>query len=155
MQQVQLGLGMQLAKAVRSTRLTGLHLRSLPRTDCLFNRSHSPLTDTIFGDCPSDSQHSKSFSAAVCQSPVPDTERTGKSHYVDRIRLEIQAGNGGSGCVAFWKSAAKGENELTPVASSCQSDMSHLWCLHAGKFQPPDGGNGGHGGSVVVQASAA
>lgn len=37
-----------------------------------------------------------------------ETERTGKGHYVDRLRVEIQAGRGGSGCVAFWKSAAKG-----------------------------------------------
>lgn len=37
-----------------------------------------------------------------------DTERTGKGHYVDRLRVELQAGRGGSGCVAFWKSAAKG-----------------------------------------------
>ena len=27
--------------------------------------------------------------------------------------------------------------------------------LYVGKFQPPDGGNGGHGGNVVVQACAA
>ncbi|KAA6419520.1 MAG: GTP-binding Obg [Trebouxia sp. A1-2] len=71
------------------------------------------------------------FTAACRQTPVSVTERTGKSFYVDRIRVEVLAGNGGSGCVAFWKSAAKG------------------------KFQPPDGGNGGHGGNVVVQASAA
>lgn len=65
-----------------------------------------------------------------CQVAVLGSEPTGKSSYIDRLRVEVRAGSGGSGCVAFWKSAAKG------------------------KFQPPDGGNGGHGGNVVVQASS-
>lgn len=49
------------------------------------------------------------LAAARFSTAAQDTERTGKSHYVDRLRVEIQAGRGGSGCVAFWKSAAKGE----------------------------------------------
>ena len=86
---------------------------------------------------------------------IPTLERTGKRHYVDRLRVEIEAGRGGSGCVAFWRSAAKG------ICTHCDADQFTLWltCLrrlpaHAGKFQPADGGNGGHGGNVVVEASA-
>lgn len=66
--------------------------------------------------------------SAQSLSPVPEAERSGKSSYVDRIRIEVQAGNGGSGCVAFWKSAAKGG----PTAkyghgNSCK--MHGLTCL--------------------------
>ena len=61
----------------------------------------------------------RSFLTAAChQTPVSDTERTGKSFYVDRIRVEVLAGNGGSGCVAFWKSAAKGKATMSPMANS-------------------------------------
>ena len=45
-----------------------------------------------------------------------------------QARLEVAAGDGGAGCVSIWKSAGKG------------------------KFQPADGGNGGRGGDVVVEA---
>lgn len=59
------------------------------------------------------------FTAACRQTPVSVTERTGKSFYVDRIRVEVLAGNGGSGCVAFWKSAAKGKAAMPPRTNSC------------------------------------
>ena len=45
-----------------------------------------------------------------------------------QARLVVAAGDGGSGCVSLWKSAGKG------------------------KFQPADGGSGGRGGDVLVQA---
>ena len=68
------------------------------------------LLESLSGNkpCPLFEYYS-AFSTSACYlSPVPETERSGKSSYVDRIRVEVQAGNGGSGCVAFWKSAAKG-----------------------------------------------
>ncbi len=64
------------------------------------------------------SLHRSLFTAACHQTPVSDTERTGKSFYVDRIRVEVLAGNGGSGCVAFWKSAAKGKAAMLPRTNS-------------------------------------
>ena len=45
-----------------------------------------------------------------------------------QARLDVAAGHGGAGCVSIWKSSGKG------------------------KFQPADGGNGGRGGDVVVEA---
>eukprot|EP00884_Botryococcus_braunii_P015307 jgi/Botrbrau1/245/Bobra.0022s0219.2 len=50
--------------------------------------------------------------------------------FVDKLRLQAKGGDGGAGCVSFWKSPAKG------------------------KFTPADGGNGGRGGDVIVQATA-
>jgi hypothetical protein len=29
--------------------------------------------------------------------------------YVDRLKVTVRAGKGGSGCVSFWRSASKGE----------------------------------------------
>lgn len=48
--------------------------------------------------------------------------------FIDVFSLTVQAGKGGSGCSTVWGSKAKGY------------------------FQPPDGGNGGPGGDVFVQA---
>ena len=45
-----------------------------------------------------------------------------------QARLDVAAGHGGAGCVSIWKSSGKG------------------------KFQPADGGNGGRGGDIVVEA---
>jgi GTP1/OBG len=50
--------------------------------------------------------------------------------YVDRLKVTARAGNGGSGCASFWRSASKG------------------------KFRPADGGDGGDGGSVIIRASS-
>jgi GTP-binding protein len=45
-----------------------------------------------------------------------------------QVRVLARAGNGGAGCDSLWSSSKKG------------------------KFRPPDGGNGGRGGDVIVQA---
>lgn len=50
--------------------------------------------------------------------------------FVDRVHLTAVGGQGGSGCAAFWRSKA------------------------SGKFGPPDGGNGGRGGDVIIEAVA-
>jgi len=49
---------------------------------------------------------------------------------VDRLKLTVRGGNGGAGCVSLWKGTSKG------------------------KFRPPDGGDGGAGGNVVIRASS-
>ncbi|CAL8470206.1 g9748 [Coccomyxa elongata] len=48
--------------------------------------------------------------------------------FIDKIRVKAKAGDGGSGCDSLWKSNKKG------------------------KYKPPDGGNGGRGGDVIVEA---
>ena len=113
-------------------------------------------------DHPVSGHKAELFTSAWYRSSAPDAERSGKRSYVDRIRVQVQAGNGGSGCVAFWKSAAKGQPSTgrnTGQAANFFQLRSHTNLTHlllcTGKFQPPDGGNGGHGGSVVVQACAA
>ncbi len=45
-----------------------------------------------------------------------------------QIRVKAKAGDGGSGCDSIWKSNKKG------------------------KYKSPDGGNGGRGGDVIVEA---
>lgn len=54
----------------------------------------------------------------------------GEKRYVDRLKLTVRGGNGGAGCVSLWKGTSKG------------------------KFRPPDGGDGGAGGNVVIRASS-
>ena len=58
-------------------------------------------------------------------NPAPDDYAT--SNFVDKARLTIQAGHGGHGCISFLR------------------EMS----LPDG---PPNGGDGGHGGNVYIQA---
>ncbi|MBR5949835.1 MAG: GTPase ObgE, partial [Actinomycetaceae bacterium] len=51
------------------------------------------------------------------------------AHFVDHVKLHVQAGNGGNGCAS----------------------------VHREKFKPlagPDGGNGGDGGDVILEVSA-
>lgn len=60
---------------------------------------------------------------------LPDVENTSDKRYVDRLKLTVRAGNGGAGCVSLWKGTSKG------------------------KFRPPDGGDGGAGGDVLIKAS--
>ena len=50
--------------------------------------------------------------------------------FVDRVHCTAVGGTGGPGCAAFWRSKA------------------------SGKYGPPDGGNGGRGGDVVIEAVA-
>ena len=59
--------------------------------------------------------------------PVAAVRRT----FVDRLRVTARAGDGGAGCVSFVRTKAKGYKG------------------------PPDGGRGGKGGDVVLQACAA
>ena len=97
---------MHVARSVRTTRAT---LRTLSDASLRSDIDSAALNSVTSGDSrPTPPRKLNFLTAAYCQSPVSDTERTGKSHYVDRIRVEVQAGNGGSGCIAFWKSAAKG-----------------------------------------------
>lgn len=52
--------------------------------------------------------------------PSPEEQRPDKT-YVDRLKVTVRAGNGGSGCVSFWRSAAKGEWE----ADMCLGKKMH------------------------------
>ena len=45
-----------------------------------------------------------------------DTARGGKRSYVDRLRVVVQAGDGGTGCATFWRSAAKGTQRALYLA---------------------------------------
>ncbi len=48
--------------------------------------------------------------------------------FVDRVQIQVVGGNGGKGCLSFWRE----------------------------KFVPrggPDGGNGGNGGSIIIRAA--
>ena len=47
-----------------------------------------------------------------------DTARGGRRSYVDRLRVVVQAGHGGTGCVTFWRSAAKGTQPALYLAVS-------------------------------------
>ena len=49
--------------------------------------------------------------------------------FIDKVRINVKGGNGGAGCMSFRREA------------------------HVPKGGP-DGGDGGHGGNVVVQADA-
>ena len=71
---------------------------------------------------------------AFSTSEKPDTQLLENpkvdKQYVDRLKVTARAGNGGSGCASFWRSASKGT------------------------FRPADGGDGGDGGSVIIRASS-
>lgn len=71
--------------------------------------------------------------SAISTSTKPNTQQLenpkADKQYVDRLKVTARAGNGGSGCASFWRSASKG------------------------KFRPADGGDGGDGGSVIIRAS--
>ena len=58
------------------------------------------------------------------------THRATRLAFVDRVHCTAVGGPGGAGCAAFWRSKA------------------------SGKYGPPDGGNGGRGGDVVIEAVA-
>jgi len=72
--------------------------------------------------------------SAISTSTKPDTQLFENpkvdKQYVDRLKVTARAGNGGSGCASFWRSASKG------------------------KFRPADGGDGGDGGDVIIRASS-
>lgn len=72
--------------------------------------------------------------SAIFTSPKPDVQLFENpkldKQYVDRLKVTVRAGNGGSGCASFWRSASKG------------------------KFRPADGGDGGDGGNVIIRASS-
>eukprot|EP00475_Leptophrys_vorax_P034795 TRINITY_DN5664_c0_g1_i1.p1 TRINITY_DN5664_c0_g1~~TRINITY_DN5664_c0_g1_i1.p1 ORF type:complete len:571 (-),score=170.74 TRINITY_DN5664_c0_g1_i1:84-1796(-) len=57
--------------------------------------------------------------------------------FMDRIIAEARGGNGGKGCVAFG------------IPSRLKAKNSHRQ-----KLGPPDGGNGGNGGDVVIKAAS-
>jgi len=81
-----------------------------------------------------------SSSAADPVDPTTSNEDTSRSDdvrgsgrrlaFVDRVHCTAVGGSGGAGCAAFWRSKA------------------------SGKFGPPDGGNGGRGGDVIIEAVA-
>ena len=81
-----------------------------------------------------------SSSAADDADPITSNADTSRSDdvrgagrrlaFVDRVHCMAVGGGGGAGCAAFWRSKA------------------------SGKFGPPDGGNGGRGGDVVIKAIA-
>ena len=82
--------------------------------------------------------------------------------FVDTISVTVHAGNGGAGCGTVWGSKAKGMSAPRTARSLCPlaacsfrtaSPLTGTVSLAAGKFQPPDGGNGGSGGDIVVSAS--
>ncbi|GAB4813947.1 hypothetical protein N2152v2_000993 [Parachlorella kessleri] len=70
-----------------------------------------------------------SLASSYDESSSVGTEDRDK-RYIDRLKVSLRAGSGGNGWVSFWRSGAKG------------------------KHAPADGGNGGSGGNVIVQASA-
>ncbi|KAI9183701.1 GTPase of the mitochondrial inner membrane that associates with the large ribosomal subunit [Blastocladiella emersonii ATCC 22665] len=113
---------MSLAAATRPLALLRtLHRRSAPAT--------APLRRWFRDD------------AAEAMSPAPEVAEwavkrkvthklLGKDrHFIDRMRVEVKAGNGGDGCIAFLREAGRPKG-------------------------PPAGGNGGRGGDVVFVATA-
>ncbi len=111
--------GMQLAKSFSPKLLRQWLQFGVPNGRSFQPECHQDLLAAFSADVRCFQSLQRSFFTAAChQTPVEDTERTGKSFYVDRIRVEVLAGNGGSGCVAFWKSAAKGKVAKPPRANS-------------------------------------
>ena len=46
---------------------------------------------------------------AVSQAKIQILENQGTDkNYIDRLKVTARAGNGGSGCASFWRSASKG-----------------------------------------------
>ena len=44
------------------------------------------------------------------QSHTEENRQVDKT-YVDRLKVTARAGNGGNGCISFWRSASKGRKE--------------------------------------------
>ena len=85
--------------------------------------------------------------------------------FVDAVSVSVQAGRGGAGAGTVWGSRAKGTCRLTALGTEpttdcckCPGACGQLCCCLShdtsvsGRQQPPDGGNGGRGGDVVVCA---
>ena len=125
-----IGHGMQLLKIVQRTAVS-THFRS---TACWLQHLNSALPELILQTQQSLEQQPSSHlhTSSRCQVAALGSKPTGKSSYVDRLRVEVRAGSGGSGCVAFWKSAAKGQHNSRMVlilACIVLPGTAQIWCL--------------------------
>ena len=94
------------------THLWMLHLTRLPWVAPALVASLRGMVGPALSACGVASDHPASFWALTrgfAQVAEYGENRKHDKKYVDRLKVTAKAGDGGKGCVSFWRSAAKGE----------------------------------------------